>query len=233
MYDIRKWQHVFKLDPNKEISDSNLTLVCESGTDAIIVGGTDGVTENNTLDLMARIRRFSVPCVLEVSNTDCIVPGFDFYFIPMVLNSEKREWIVGLHHEALKNLRGLINFHELVIEGYCILNEECKAAQVTKANTALNEEEVIAYAHLAEHLLRLPIFYMEYSGIYGDPALVSSVRAELTNTQLFYGGGIKSVAEALEMGAFTDTIVIGNLIYENIKEALYTVQAIKDLVGEK
>ena len=44
MYDFREWRHVFKLDPNKELSDERLEKICESGTDAIIVGGTDGIT---------------------------------------------------------------------------------------------------------------------------------------------------------------------------------------------
>ena len=66
VYDIKEWRHVFKLDPNKEISDEDLELICESGTDAIIIGGTDGVTLENVLDLMSRVRRFTVPCVLEI-----------------------------------------------------------------------------------------------------------------------------------------------------------------------
>ena len=49
MYDFREWRHVFKLDPNKEISDDKLEKICESGTDAVIVGGTDGVTLENVL----------------------------------------------------------------------------------------------------------------------------------------------------------------------------------------
>ena len=68
MYDFREWKHVFKLDPNKEISDDALEKVCESGTDAIVIGGTDGVTLENVLQLMARIRRYSVPCVMEISS---------------------------------------------------------------------------------------------------------------------------------------------------------------------
>ena len=31
MYDIREWRHVFKLDPNKTISDDALEKLCESG----------------------------------------------------------------------------------------------------------------------------------------------------------------------------------------------------------
>ena len=44
MYDIKLWRHVFKLDPAKSITDDDLMKVCESGTDAIIIGGTDNVT---------------------------------------------------------------------------------------------------------------------------------------------------------------------------------------------
>ena len=51
MYDIKAWQHVFKLDPAKEISD-DLDALCMSDTDAIMIGGTDNVTEDNVIHLM-------------------------------------------------------------------------------------------------------------------------------------------------------------------------------------
>ena len=66
MYDFRSWRHFFKLDPNKSITDEALESVCESGTDAIIIGGTDGVTLENVLDLMASVRRYTVQCILEI-----------------------------------------------------------------------------------------------------------------------------------------------------------------------
>jgi putative glycerol-1-phosphate prenyltransferase len=78
MYDFREWRHVFKLDPNKEISDDKLEKICESGTDAVIVGGSDGVTLEKVLDLMARIRRYTVPCVLEVSSIDIVTLALTF-----------------------------------------------------------------------------------------------------------------------------------------------------------
>ena len=59
---------------------TDLEKICESGTDAVIVGGTDGVTLENVLDLMARIRRYTVPCVLEVSSIETVTPGFDLIF---------------------------------------------------------------------------------------------------------------------------------------------------------
>ena len=81
---------------------NSLKKLCESGTDAIIIGGTDGVTLENVLDLMARVRRYTVPCVLEISSIETVTPGFDLYFIPTVLNSSDTKWITGLHQQAVK-----------------------------------------------------------------------------------------------------------------------------------
>ena len=37
-------------------------------TDAIMIGGTDNVTEDNVIHLMSRVRRYPLPLVLEISN---------------------------------------------------------------------------------------------------------------------------------------------------------------------
>lgn len=227
MYDYREWRHVFKLDPNKEIDDEQLERVCESGTDAIIVGGSDGVTLDNVLALMSRIRRYTVPCVLEISNIESVTPGFDLYFIPSVMNSTDTKWMMGLHHEAVKSFGDIMNWDEIIMQGYCILNKDCKAAKLTNANTELSVGDVVAYAAMAEKMFSLPIFYLEYSGAYGDSEVVAEVSNELQNTKLFYGGGIKTVEQAKEMSKYADTIVVGNFVYEDIDAALKTVQAIK------
>ncbi|MEH7073006.1 heptaprenylglyceryl phosphate synthase [Neobacillus drentensis] len=224
MYDFREWRHVFKLDPNKELSEEHLEKICESGTDAIIVGGTDGITIENVLDLMARIRRFSVPCVLEVSTIETVTPGFDLYFIPTILNSSDTKWITGLHHQAVKEFGEIMDWEEIVMEGYCILNEDCKAAKLTSANTNVTVEEVKAYAVMAEKMFQLPIFYLEYSGTYGDVNLVADVKKSLEKTTLFYGGGISTIDQAEEVAKYADVIVVGNAVYENFELALETVK---------
>lgn len=227
MYDFREWHHVFKLDPNKELSEQNLERICESGTDAVIVGGTDGVTLENILDLMARIRRYTVPCVLEVSNVETVTPGFDLYLIPTILNSRDGKWITGVHQQAVKEFADIINWEDIIVEGYCILNKECKAAALTQANTNLTAEDVKAYALMAEKMFQLPAFYLEYSGMYGDLSLVAEVSSMLEKTILFYGGGIATAKQAADIAKYADVTVIGNAIYENIDEALKTVKAVK------
>ncbi|MFF2797672.1 heptaprenylglyceryl phosphate synthase [Lysinibacillus xylanilyticus] len=226
--DYLEWRHVFKLDPAKDISDEALEKICESGTDVIIVGGTDGVTLDGVLDLLVRVRRFEVPIALEISAIDSVTPGYDYYFIPTVLNSDDPKWIKNLHHEAIKEYGDIMVWDELVAEGYCILNPDCKVAEVTNAKTDLSIDDVVAYARLAENFFRLPVFYVEYSGTYGDIEVVSAVKNELKNTRLFYGGGITSAQQAADMAKYADTVVVGNIIYEDLKAALATVKAVKN-----
>ncbi|WP_416828870.1 heptaprenylglyceryl phosphate synthase [Ectobacillus polymachus] len=227
MYEIKEWKHVFKLDPEKELSEQDLERICESGTDAVIVGGSDGITLDNVLYMLASIRRYSVPCVLEVSDLESLTPGFDYYYIPSVLNSRNAEWITGFHQRALKEYGDIMNWEEIFMEGYCVCNPDSKVAQLTNANCNLDAHDIVAYAQLADKLLHLPIFYLEYSGTYGDVNIVKQVKQNLEHAHFYYGGGIKTTEQAKEIAQYADTIVIGNLIYENIKEALKTVQAVK------
>ena len=224
MYDIKQWRHIFKLDPAKTISDQDLEALCMSNTDAIMIGGTDNVTEDNVIQLMSRVRRYPLPLVLEISNLESIMPGFDFYFVPTVLNSKDVTYHNGLLHEALKQYGHMINFEELIFEGYVVANGDSKVATLTQAETQLDIADIEAYAQMANDVYRLPVLYLEYSGIYGDPEMVRAARHCLTETQLFYGGGIDSLARAQEMAQLADTIIVGNVIYENIKEALKTTK---------
>lgn len=226
--DYKEWRHVFKLDPAKEISDEALEKICESGTDVILVGGTDGVTLDGVLDLLVRVRRFEVPIALEISTIESVTPGYDYYFIPTVLNSDDPKWIKNLHHEAIKEYGDIMVWEELVAEGYCILNPNCKVAEVTGAKTELSIDDVVAYARMAENFFKLPVFYVEYSGMYGDIELIRAVKNELKNTKLFYGGGITSTKQAEDMAKYADTVVVGNIIYEDLKAALATVKAVKN-----
>ncbi|PIC63339.1 geranylgeranylglyceryl/heptaprenylglyceryl phosphate synthase [Sporosarcina sp. P13] len=227
--DYKTWRHAFKIDPAKELSDDHLERIAESGTDGVIIGGSDGVTIENVLDLLARFRRYSVPLALEVSTVDSVTPGFDYYFIPTVLNTSNSKWLNGLHHEALREYGHMMNFDEIITEGYCILNPDCKAAKLTGVDQVPDEDDVQAYARMAEHLFSLPIFYMEYSGKYGDPKIVQAAKELLQKTRLFYGGGIRTKEQAIEMAAIADTVVVGNIVYEDLKAALATVDAVKSV----
>lgn len=227
MQSVNQWRHVFKLDPAKEIDDDSLEKVCESGTDAIMVGGSTGVTFDNTVRLLSRVRRFAVPCCLEVSQLDAVVPGFDLYLVPVVLNAGSPEWIIGSHVRGLKEYGPFVPWEQVMVEGYVVLNDDSSVAGVTESRHPGGLKDVKAYAQLADRLLKLPIFYMEYSGTYGDPEWVKEVKKTLTDSRLFYGGGIKNAEQAEEMAHYADTVVVGNIIYEDVNQALQTVEGVK------
>lgn len=227
---IKQWRHVFKLDPDREITDEALDLVCMSGTDAIIVGGSSGITYDNTVDLMSRVRRYELPCVLEVSDLEAVVPGFDGYLIPMVLNATDSKWMIGHHQQAIERFGYLIPWDLLIAEGYIVLNADSTVARLTGADTELTTGAAVAYAQAAERLLNLPIVYMEYSGTFGDMELVGETRRQLDRAHLIYGGGIDNPEKAAQASEAADTVVVGNIVYSNLKKALETVQAVKGTV---
>ncbi|HJV47412.1 MAG TPA: heptaprenylglyceryl phosphate synthase [Bacillota bacterium] len=226
--DFKQWRHIFKLDPEKDIDDRSLEAICESGTDAIVIGGTEGISFDNTIELMSRVRRFPLPCILEVSTMEAVVPGFDFYFVPLVVNAQDPKWIFGQHVEGLVEYGPFVKWEEVALEGYIVLNPSAKVAELTKSKIETSSQEIKAYARLVDQMLKLPILYLEYSGAYGDPQLVRDAKSVLKQSRLFYGGGIQNVEQAREMGAIADTIIVGNVIYENLSMALKTVSAVKE-----
>lgn len=135
--------------------------------------------------------------------------------------------MMDVQHQAIKEYIDMMEYSEIYFEGYCILNEDAKAFIHTNSYLP-DADDVKAYAYMAEHVFHLPIFYMEYSGKYGNPALVEEVSDVLENTLLFYGGGIETPEQAIEMKQHADVIIVGNSIYTNIKQALKTVAAVKN-----
>lgn len=225
---IKPWRHVFKLDPEKEINDDVLDEICMSGTDAIMVGGSTGVTYENTVDLLSRVRRYELPCVQEVSDLEAVVPGFDLYMIPMVLNTPDPTWILERHRQGIERYGYMIPWDLVVTEGYIVLNPDAAVAKLTGANAQISEGSAVAYAQVADKLMSLPIVYLEYSGTYGDMDTVRAVRRSIDHSQLFYGGGITTAAQAAEAASLSDTVVVGNVVYDNLAQALETVKAVKD-----
>ncbi|WP_054957556.1 heptaprenylglyceryl phosphate synthase, partial [Paenibacillus dakarensis] len=186
---IKPWRHVFKLDPEKAISDEALDELCMSGTDAIMVGGSTGITYENTVDLLSRIRRYELPCVQEISDLEAVVPGFDLYMVPMVLNTSDPTWILKRHHQGIERYGYIIPWDLVVTEGYIVLNPDATVAKLTSAEAQMSEESAAAYAQIADKLMSLPVVYLEYSGTFGDMDTVRAVRRSLDHSQLFYGGG--------------------------------------------
>ncbi|SDX10053.1 putative glycerol-1-phosphate prenyltransferase [Marininema mesophilum] len=230
---MKRWRHVFKLDPNRSLSDLALEKILTSGTDAVIIGGTDGITYRNTRELIDRVLDYAVDCVQEVTNQEAVIPGLDGYLLPVVLNTRDIQWMIGAQHQAAKKFGDWIPWEDTAALGYVVLNARSRVGRLTDSQADLTTRDVAAYAQLAEHLYGLPALYLEYSGTFGDPKMVEAVRESVSDIQLIYGGGISRGDEAKEMARWADTTVVGNLVYRNVDAALGTVSAIKEEIEEQ
>lgn len=227
----REWRHVVKLDPDRDVTDELLQAVGESGTDAVLLGGTQGITYEKVNSLFGRLRRHApeVPVWQEISGVDAVIDGVAGYAVPVVLNSGSTEWLIGAHSQAIARYRPLIDWSRVLPEGYLVLNEDAAVAQLTEARTDLSYEEAGSYALAGESLFSLPVIYIEYSGRYGDVEMVAEVCRMLQKAHIFYGGGIDSYEKAAEMGRYADTVIVGNALYgDNGIEILQeTIRAVK------
>jgi len=217
----RNWRHITKLDPDREISDEDLKTIATCGTDALLIGGTRGVTRQKVAELLKRLKRYDVVKIQEPSNpANVVFEDVDYLFVPSIMNSADPKWIVGLHTDWVKDWTskyGDLPWDKIHGEAYIVLNPKSAVGIETKAKTDLSIEEAVAYAMCADRYMHFPIVYIEYSGTYGNPALVKAVRQNLSNAHLFYGGGIDSKERAKEMARHA-TIVVGNILYRDIEK---------------
>jgi phosphoglycerol geranylgeranyltransferase len=218
----KNWEHITKLDPDKHISKDDLKTVVESGTDAIMISGTQNITDKNVSRLISMLKDYKIPKLLEPATPEAVMyEAVDYIFVPLVLNSSDLEWIVGKHVAWIKT--HIIKWDIVIPEAYIVLNSDSAVAKLTKSRTALTPDEIIAYAQYAEKYLRLPIIYIEYSGTYGDPSMVKELSDSLNEASLFYGGGIDSKEKAAEMRRYVDVIIVGNVVYTSLDKFLETI----------
>jgi phosphoglycerol geranylgeranyltransferase len=221
-YPWKNWRHITKLDPDKDLPTEDLETIIASGTDAIMISGTQNITNQKVSALISLLENCDLPKILEPATPDAVVgDGVDYVFVPLVVNTGDLNWIVGKHKDWIMHYP--INWKKVFAEAYIVMNPESAVARVTKSKTDLSVEEVIAYAHYAEKYLRLPIVYLEYSGAYGEPTVVKELSDSLSDAALFYGGGIESVEAAAEMKRYADVIIVGNVVYTDMDKFLATI----------
>lgn len=222
------WEHITKIDPDKEITQDVVDKIVKSGTDALMISGTQGVTPKKLKRILKMVDKHDIPKILEPSNPSNVVyDNFDSIYVPSVINSQDPQWIFGHHKDWAKHFDP--KWGEITKEAYIVLNPDSAVGKVTKACTDLSKEEVAAYAEAAEKYFDFPVIYIEYSGTFGDPEVVRAVKEKLEDAKLFYGGGIKSAEQSRKMAKHADTVIVGNVIYEEGYETfLSTVKGAKE-----
>ncbi len=226
-----EWNHILKLDPDKELPPGvTYGDLCATGTDAIEVGGTMGMTEENMMAVIEACAEHDVALYQEPSNPGVVVDNDALagYLIPTVFNAGSPFWITGAHKEWVR-IEGDLEWDRTFMEAYIVMNEDADVATLTEADCDLSAEDVAAYARIAEQMFGQEIVYVEYSGMYGDPKIVEAAAGALEESTLFYGGGIHDYDSAYEMATLADVVVVGNLAHDQGVEAVAaTVDAAND-----
>ena len=221
-----QWDHIVKVDPDKTLfGDETFEDVCATGTDAIAVGGTLGMTEEKMAEYVEGCiegaRAYDVDVFIEPSSTGVVIHpnGLDGYLVPTVFNAGDIAWVTGAHKEWVRIDRN-IDWDITHTEAYIVLNDEASVAEYTDADCDLSPEDVAAYAEVAERMFGQEIVYIEYSGTLGDPDVVRAAHEALDEATLFYGGGVHDYDSAYAMGEHSDVVVVGDLVHEKGCEAV-------------
>jgi phosphoglycerol geranylgeranyltransferase len=225
----KDWVHVTKLDPDKQLKPGDIDAIAASGTDALMLSGTLNVTQEKLTLLQKQVKVYDLPLVMEPASPEAVLlQGIDYVFVPSVMNTTDVAWLVGKHQAWVRQQQGRIPWDVIVPEAYVVLNPDSSVGKVTKSMCNLKADEVAAYVAVADRYFHFPIVYIEYSGTYGNPAVVKAASDVLDQSILYYGGGINSAEKAAEMSKFADTIVVGNAVYDQGAAVLKaTVDAIQ------
>jgi phosphoglycerol geranylgeranyltransferase len=230
-----EWDHVLKVDPDKDLVEGEtFEDVVATGTDALEIGGTTGMTKEKMSAVIDACAKYDTPLYQEPSNPAVVIDSdaLDGYLIPTVFNAGDAFWITGAHKEWVRIENGM-DWDRTHTEAYIVLNPDASVAEYTEADCDQTAEDVAAYASVAERMFGQEIVYIEYSGMLGDAEKVQAAHDALDEATLFYGGGIHDYESAYEMGQHADTVVVGDLLHdEGVDAVAETVDGVKDAHGE-
>ena len=221
--DWRGIDHITKVDPEKPLPAEPSIL---AGTDLVMVGGSDGVTEANTLETVAAIREAAPDVAIfqepydDAQVTLETVEAVDAVAVPAVYNGDADHFVgkhLGMYTELATSPTSILGANlplvgsvieskgraavaemteKIVPEGYVIQNLESAAAVTAGVSEVFSTDQVAGAALATETFYDFPIFYVEYSGTYGGPEDVAAAADQLEETVLLYGGGIDSQERA-------------------------------------
>ncbi len=219
--------HMTLLDPEKggpEHLADLAAMAYDVGTDAIMVGGSTGISQSLLDSSVQEIKaRTPLPVILFPANSSSLSQYADAIYFMSLLNSKSVRHVVREQHMASWTIKGM--GLEAIPMGYVIVDPGMRVGEVGQADLIPRDdpEEAVRYALTAEYF-GMKLFYLEAGSGAPSPVpadMVQAVKRE-SSLPLLVGGGIrnheaaKSVAEA---GA--DIVVTGTVVErENGRKAL-------------
>ncbi|WP_458191006.1 geranylgeranylglyceryl/heptaprenylglyceryl phosphate synthase [Haladaptatus sp. NG-WS-4] len=145
-----QWEHVTKVDPDKALHDGDTyASIADTGTDAIIIGGTTNVTESSVQSILDALSSTDIPIFVEPTYcpSSSRTERLSGYLLPIVLNADDPLWITGARHEWVCSSD--LEWGYVHPETYIVLNPASAVATYTQADCDLDVDDVIAYLVVA------------------------------------------------------------------------------------
>ncbi len=206
------------LDPEKQSAEEAGRLAdsaAKSGTDAIMIGGSTGVTQGQVDATVLAIKAAAkVPTILFPASATNLSRHADALFFMSLLNSRDPRLIVGEQRRAAPLVKtwGL----ETIPMAYLVVEPGMRAGEIGRADPIPRGslQTAVEYA-LAAQMLGMKLVYLEAGSGAPEPVPPEMIRAvhEATDIPLIVGGGIRSPeAASMVAKAGADIVVTGTVV---------------------
>jgi phosphoglycerol geranylgeranyltransferase len=224
--------HMTLIDPDKQSAAEAgglASLAAEAGTDAIMVGGSTGVTQAKVDGTVRAIKAAcTVPVILFPGGASSLSRHADAVYYMSLLNSRSIRLIVGEQRRAVRAIRawGL----EPIPMAYLIVEPGMRAGEIGEADPIpRSRPEVAVDWALTAQYLGMRLVYLESGSGAPEPAPPAMVRAvkEAIQIPLIVGGGIRTPASAAAVAKAGADILVTGTVVEETKDAA----ALRDIVA--
>lgn len=210
--------HMALIDPDKQPAEEAGRIALrmkEAGTDAVMIGGSTGITHENLTATANAIKEMSgLPTIYFPESPNALSSAVDSIFFMSLMNSSDLGMVIGAQVKGAPIIKKL--GIEPISMGYIIVEPGMKVGQVGKAMLVGHDDckTAIAYA-LAGEMIGMSFIYLE-AGSGADrpvsPEMIKAVK-DAISIPLIVGGGIRTpeAAEAARK-AGADAIVTGTFI---------------------
>ena len=210
--------HMALIDPDKQPAEKAGEIALrmkEAGTDAIMIGGSTGITsENLSATALAIKEKSGLPTIYFHESANALSPDVDSIFFMSLMNSRDLDMVVRAQVKGAPIIKYL--GIEPISMGYIIVEPGMKVGEVGQADLVKRDDIKLAVGYaLAAQMFGMSFVYLEAgSGAYEPvpPAMISAVKQAI-DIPLIVGGGIRTpeaAQAAREAGA--DAIVTGTFI---------------------
>ncbi len=227
----KKKKHFTLIDPAKKaLSKEQIQVLEKFGTDAIMLGGSTGISQSGLDRQILLIKKHSnIPTILFPGGINGLSRHADALFFMSLLNSRDPYWITGIQSQGAPVVKQL--GIESIPMAYIIIEPGMKAGEVGKAVPIKRSDAKLAvgYALAAQHM-GFRLVYLE-AGSGADrpvpPKMISTVKRSI-DIALIAGGGIRTPQQARSAArAGADIIVTGTIGEENFFMLEKIIAAIK------